>query len=265
MKKKEIDIKDFFIIKWTPIRKCNYKCSFCFHKQNEKDDISNILKNAFNIKEKVINKINDKILISISGGEISLLPLDILIKIFEILKDKKISYIYITTNFSNTPEYYNELNNWCKKNNIIFLLEASFHEEFVSKENFFNKIKLLNFEPVQVQAVVTEKNSSFMKEIKKEYPYIFFEPDFNEEIEKINFVFNDKEKIRYLQRKNNIYFGKKCFQNQIVIKENGNIFNNGCELYKYGNINNSIFIPKKQYFTCNKKECKYCYFQGVKI
>jgi len=260
MMKNNEKLKDLFIIKYQPFTVCNYHCSYCCEKYKKKglnlSDRLQIYQSIKKIKEKIIKKIDENIMIAMSGGEISLLNIDDFINnILEVLKDEKIKYIYIVSNFSRPAKYYNKINDWCKKNNITFLLEASFHEEFISEEDFFNKIEKLNFELLQIQTVVTEKNFSFMKKIKEKHPEVFFEPNIYDEISKIDFSFSEKELQRYSLRKQNAFFGKSCLQNQLVIKENGDIYNNNCKSIYYGNLNSNICIPKKIFITCKKENC----------
>ena len=167
MTKNEINIKDYFVLKWQPMISCNYNCSFCCQKKKKDYNIDNILLNSKLIKEKIIGKINSNILLSMSGGELSIIDINIFLEILDNLYSDKIKIIYITSNFSNSSEYYNQIYKWCLERSIEFLLEISFHEEFTKEETFFNKIKELSFKPCNIQAVVTSKNTSFMKQIKK--------------------------------------------------------------------------------------------------
>lgn len=264
MMKNDIILKNFFIIKWQSFTACNYNCSFCCQNKKNSFDFRRVILDASLIKERIIEKINDQILISVSGGELSILKIEDLIKVLEKLKSEKIKYIYITSNFSNTSEYYNKINDWCKKNNIDFLLEISFHEKMVSEEIFFCKIKQLEFKPIAIQTVVTEENYLFMQELKSRHSEITFEPNIYDDISKIKFDFKSQEKFRYNQRKENIFFQKKCLQNQISIKENGDIYNNNCKLLKYGNLHDKFYLPpKNKYFICTKKACNNSHLQEI--
>jgi sulfatase maturation enzyme AslB (radical SAM superfamily) len=250
-------INNALLVKYQPFLKCNYKCSYCCERhKDESFDKLKIYQSAKKIKEKIIKKIDKDIMLSIIGGEVSLLDIEEFINnVLETLKDEKIKYIYIVSNFSKPAEYYNKINDWCKKNNIIFLLEASFHEEFTSEKDFFNKVKKLNFELLQIQTVVTEKNSEFMKKIKERHPEVFFEPNIYNDISKIDFPFSKLEILRYSQREKNYFFQKKCLQREINIKPNGDVYGN-CKILKYGNINGNVFVPKKEFsITCKKETC----------
>ena len=265
MTKNQINIKDYFILKWQPMVGCNYNCSFCCQKKKKDYNIDNILLNSKLIKEKIIDKINSDILLSMSGGELSIIDINIFLEILNNLYSDKIKIIYITSNFSNSSEYYNKIYKWCFEKNIEFLLEISFHEEFTKEEIFFNKIKELSFKPCNIQAVVTSKNTSFMKQIKERHPEIFFEPNYFELPENIDFDFSNEELKRNKNKHSNENFGKKCFQKQVSVKENGDVYNNNCKLLKYGNLNSNVKIPSKEfYITCSNTKCNYCNVQDTK-
>ena len=262
MRKNRINLKDYFVLKWQPLTKCNYCCSYCYQTNKTNLNVKNIIINSKFIKEKIENKINNKILLSISGGEISILPIKILLNILEILYSQNIQVLYITTNFSKEANYYNIIYEWCKKHNILFLLECSFHEEFTSEKTFFNKIKKLNFEPCQIQAVVTKNNFSYMNSLKKRYSEIFFEPNIYDDLNDIKFDFTLNEAIRFKIRKLNPYFNKFCYQNEVSIKENGDVYNNNCKQIKYGNINNKLILPNFPFsLKCKKEKCPFCHVQ----
>ena len=83
MTKNEINIKDYFVLKWQPMISCNYNCSFCCQKKKKDYNIDNILLNSKLIKEKIIDKINSDILLSMSGGELSIIDINIFLEILE--------------------------------------------------------------------------------------------------------------------------------------------------------------------------------------
>ena len=113
MTKNEINIKDYFVLKWQPMISCNYNCYFCCQKKKKDYNIDNILLNSKLIKEKIIGKINSNILLSMSGGELSIIDINIFLEILNNLYSNKIKIIYITSNFSNSSEYYNKIYKWC--------------------------------------------------------------------------------------------------------------------------------------------------------
>ena len=123
----------------------------------------------------------------------------------------------------------------------------------------------MSFKPCNIQAVVTSKNTSFMKQIKERHPEIFFEPNYFELPENIDFDFSNEELKRNNNKHSNENFGKKCFQKQISVKENGDVYNNNCKLLKYGNLNSNVKIPSKEfYITCSNTKCNYCNVQDTK-
>lgn len=262
MKKNQINLKDYFVLKWQPLTSCNYNCSYCCQKNKTSLNVKNIINNSKLIKEKIANKIDNKILLSISGGEISIIPIKLLLSILETLYNQNIKVVNITTNFFKEVDYYNTIYEWCKNHNILFFLDCSFHEEFISEEVFFNKIKKLNFEPCQIQTVVTKNNYSYMNNLKERHSEIFFEPNIYDDLNDIKFNFTLNETARFKTRKTNPYFNKFCYQNEVSIKENGDIYNNNCKQIKYGNINNKLILPNFPFsLKCKKENCPLCFIQ----
>ena len=134
-----------FNIKWRLSDQCNYRCSYCLRaihndyrsiKQDEKklcktaSDITKMLNNTEWIKKVKIDAI---------GGEPSILDLH---KIFGYLvkNNTKIVNINMTTNLSQSVEYYVTLHKFLADNNIRLSITASYHPEFENMDNYFNKI-----------------------------------------------------------------------------------------------------------------------------
>lgn len=91
---------------WIHItNKCNWFCDYCLadtHNTNEVD---------FSKLTKVINNIKNKSLVSLTGGEVGILPPEKINTIFNILNNKQCD-ICIDTNgtfIENYPEYYNKV------------------------------------------------------------------------------------------------------------------------------------------------------------
>lgn len=125
-------------IKWIVNNSCNYRCSYCFEKDFHKKEIDekNIIKTAYKIKD-FISK-NNLTSIILLGGELFLLEKNIILQILDILKEKKIS-LYIISNFSQKNSIYKEIYNYAKEKFKKVEYKFSFHDEYVTIDNFFKK------------------------------------------------------------------------------------------------------------------------------
>lgn len=98
--------------------------------------------------------------------------------------------------------------------------------------------------------------------VAKKTARYFFEPNVYDDLNDIKFNFTLSEAIRFKTRKINPYFNKFCYQNEISIKENGDVYNNNCKQIKYGNIKSKVILPTFPfYIKCHNKKCHYCHVQ----
>lgn len=159
------------VIKWRCTYACNFHCSYCYQDKNCVKDIGNI--NHFEIAEKINDLISQNsfktVELMLIGGECSLLPLpDIIAKI------KGLTHLHLTSNFSQTVEFYNQLGQQVKN----FELCLSFHSEYFSAEDFINKAlkldKNINLFVEMVQNVETDSANRKLIELCKNnnIPYI---------------------------------------------------------------------------------------------
>lgn len=128
-------------VKWRMTDICNYSCSYCVRaKTLEEYDAEKI--NAENEELKsVAQKINalleksdfKNIKIDLIGGEVTLLNLPL---ILDAISTEKVKEYNITTNFSQSAEYYIQL---AKK--IPLSMTASLHEQNADLNVFFEKAK----------------------------------------------------------------------------------------------------------------------------
>lgn len=181
--KKIIDRKKEFFFSWMLFKHCNYNCSYCLEKnlirdKKSIDELKKIADKIYYIYSKNLFKFD---CLSLLGGEISLLNLEdfkYIFNNFNNIQDLKLEYI---TNFSADNNYYLELVKFFNIKEII--LKLSLHTEFISIEDFFKKILLLNFllqknninnVKIKIEYVLTKNNCknidkiiSWYKKIKK--------------------------------------------------------------------------------------------------
>ena len=153
-------------IKWIVNYNCNYNCSYCFERDFHKKDISvnNIIETAYKIKS-FIDK-NNLTSIILLGGEFFLLDEKIIFKILNILKNKKLN-LYIITNFSKENSVYKKIYELAKENFNKFEYKFSFHDEYITINNFFNKVEDFLKENkevnVKLQFTLTNKTEKFLQ------------------------------------------------------------------------------------------------------
>ena len=201
---------------WEMFYNCNNNCSYCFQRERKNNkipiDVNKLKETSFKIKDFIIkNKID---IISLAGGEISILKNEDLKQIINNFVDIDNLEICIITNFSRNIEYYSILTkNFTKK--ISFSL--SYHEKDI--KSFFDKVEnFIKCSPnadvsinyVMENRLETKKFFYFFNRLNKKYKalklhlIIKMQPLYNEE--KNNFFGFDrnKEKIFELLNDKNI-------------------------------------------------------------
>jgi organic radical activating enzyme len=153
-------------LKWIVTNKCNYNCSYCFEKNFKSIELSNedLFLTANKINEFMkINNLNSLILL---GGELFLLDTNIILKLLEILKGKK---LYIITNFFQDNLLYKKVADFSKDNFSFFEYKFSFHDEYISLKDFFNKIddfkKICNCN-IKAQFTLDERTEKLLSEFE---------------------------------------------------------------------------------------------------
>ena len=169
---------DMFVLKWRLTEWCNYRCSYCL--RAEKKMISNIndTRNK-DADEKVVletapevNRILDEIAvpvkINIIGGETTFLNLK---SIFSKITSKYFKKVNITTNFSNSLNYYIDLLHYLYERDIELSLTTSLHNEYVKIEDFVKKVSVfkkeayeLGMRKIKIEFVVAESNIGLVEE-----------------------------------------------------------------------------------------------------
>lgn len=270
---------------------CNYKCSYCIQKTHNslKPSDQNILHSTEELIQQIINgPLNTAFLqprkVQLIGGEISFLDLvnDIM---SPFLKSKiNVESYLIISNFSAPIKNYKKIIDFVSQNNINLSLHLSFHEEFISYENFFKKFEELNNYcknnsniKLSIEMVVTLENLELAKKIKElysnKYKIIFDKNRFESKNEVDNFLTSDDavktfditfKSGRKLSYKKTSFFkaiGNSNFPSKGFICEK-RIYN-----LKFDTCKNKLQVACKQApdqfenILCNQEYCSLCNFK----
>lgn len=235
-----------FVYQWEMTKYCNYNCSYCYQKETHEKEFPNIenLKNcaidiADMLKRHKTNKLKQ---LSLIGGEVSVLPLD------EIIKPiiSQIDILNIVSNGSGNLEKVIKLVLDSNKKIIIVL---SFHEEFTTIEKFISKANILkekfgnnkNFS-INVILVVTNTNYKLIQEAAKKLDDNNISFDIQPERHDLNLSVTDEEakKILFINE-------KECKRRRCVVTD----MNDDKKEY----INKGTFLLDTQNFTFYGAHC----------
>jgi hypothetical protein len=140
---------------------------------------------------RIINELPGNVKLDLIGGEVSLMNLHLLLETLYKQCGDKLKRINITTNMSQSSEYYNDLTELCYQYNSEIGITCSWHSEFVSLEDFiekFSKIKSpTNQKGIRIECVSRVNNQDDIKKLieiceKNGYSY-FIERDLTAPIE----------------------------------------------------------------------------------
>lgn len=166
-----VDLDPFFVIKWRMTGACNYNCSYCVRKEQDKRFHFNKDICIERLKEAAgyIKPITDRpIKLDLIGGEVSILPLvDILSNV------PKFDRIQITTNLSQPVEYYNSLYDFIHSRGAELSITASFHYEYTSLDDFLTKCSKIKADIFACEMVSTKDNQDLVREFIKKCPYYY--------------------------------------------------------------------------------------------
>ena len=135
------------VVKWRLTDCCNYRCSYCIRyawsrKPQDLDMLEEDNRLAMKLIPEIARIIKDmpgKVKLDLIGGEVSLLSLEnILEGIFKITGDK-LYRVNLTTNMCKSAEYYTNLCDLVHSFGAELGITCSWHPEFCSFENFFEK------------------------------------------------------------------------------------------------------------------------------
>lgn len=152
---------DLFNINWVLGRYCNYSCSYCwpYAHTNKKDyrDFSVIKRTIDDIFKQAGDRNYHKFYFSFSGGEPTFHPN--FLEILEYIGSSNIR-MNITSNCSRSLEWFKELTDICKRFSQV-TITASFHPEFAKREEFLQKIKLLEQGGINAPVNIVMLNNHF--------------------------------------------------------------------------------------------------------
>lgn len=141
---------------------CNYKCEYCFQRDLEKKDADinkclEVAKNIWKVKP-YMDKIGvTTVSFTLMGGETTLYP--VIAFLTEAKKHIKINAVTIITNVS-MPNKVLEIHEYCKNNDIVFAISASYHASQTSVFQYIENIQTLQKAefPITPYAVVNNQN-----------------------------------------------------------------------------------------------------------
>lgn len=287
-------------IKWRLTDICNYQCSYCIRKQfgtsnntKLKEDVARIEKASLEVA-RIIKELPGYVKLDLIGGEVSLFNLHkILTNMFELCGDK-LKRINITTNMSQSTEYYNDLVNLCDSYGSEIGITCSWHSEFISLEDFiekFDKIKSPNQKGIRIECVSRINNTKEIEKLvnickNKNYSY-FIEKDLtasSEEKESLIAESSSSKKDRYkvvyengeqeFYKARNHFLTSKACDSKIFIESKGYYCSRDydyvyIEIDKHMGRNNEIancktiqdikdFHPLKTPIRCQNTYCTLC-------
>lgn len=156
-------------IKWRLTDLCNYQCSYCIRKKtvsidNKKSMSENwdrIVKTIPDVA-RIIKELPGFVKLDLIGGECTIFNLHyILEELFKICGEK-LKRINLTTNMSQSADYYNDLTELCHKYNSEIGITCSWHYQFCSMDDFLAKFSQIksptNQKGIRVEAVSLTNN-----------------------------------------------------------------------------------------------------------
>jgi MoaA/NifB/PqqE/SkfB family radical SAM enzyme len=268
-------------IKWIVNNNCNYNCSYCFEKDFHKKDINidSIIKTAYKVKE-FIDK-NNLTSIILLGGELFLLDEEVIFKILNILKNKKLN-LYIITNFSKENFIYKKVYDFAKENFNKVEYKFSFHDEYITIKDFFNKVEdFLNENKsakVKLQFTLLNRTEKYLQDFLNNVNTLKSKGyDVSEHIEKAYFFENDRKEISFSNTKTKLLKTFDINRKKILAEElfkNGPLDNYGANCYQpffhlennilyshcYGRVITNDFLNYESEminnnFVCNRHSC----------
>lgn len=156
-------------IKWRLTTWCNFRCSYCIQwwgKKDEKTDFDHLLATAKEVN-RLIESSPRPVKLYLLGGEVTWYDLE---KLVAAIPSKKLAKIAITTNFSNSTDYYVSLANYLHGRDVKLGLCCSLHKEFVKPTSFIQKAaevkRRTNLDAIKVEFVINPQTEELANEIK---------------------------------------------------------------------------------------------------
>jgi len=252
----------FSTIKWRLTDCCNYNCSYCVRKylmankldMNFKEDKLKVMRSV-NEVARIIKELPGNVKLDLIGGEVSLFDLhSILDDLFKSC-GSKLYRVNITTNMSESAEYYNDLTQLCYSYGSEIGITCSWHSDFVSLEDFIAKFSQIksptNQKGIRIECVSREDNQEDVKKLIRicddnNFTY-FIEKDINfinyANMELIN-VSSKAKKPRYkvvYEDGTERLFGSR---NEFLAKDNENFLVSTLKSYYCTRDYNYVYIEK---------------------
>ena len=155
------------VINYRITEKCNYKCPYCWYKGRDFDSIdgdlysiNNVLNNLKFVIDYYVER-EKRVFLFLTGGEPSIYPLSFYNNLFEIIAEKKIEKITLSTNFSADPSWFIGFAEKCKGNTFLEI-KAAYHTSGCSIREYIDKIKLVKDSVDRFMAHFTFDDNNFI-------------------------------------------------------------------------------------------------------
>ena len=156
-------------IKWRLTTWCNYRCSYCIQwwgKKDEKTDFDHLLATA-----KEVNRLIDSsprpVKLYLLGGEVTWYDLE---KLVAAIPSKNLAKIAITTNFSNSTDYYVSLARYLHGRGVKLGLCCSLHKEYVKAAEFVRKAaevkRQTGLDAIKVELVINPQTEALADQVR---------------------------------------------------------------------------------------------------
>lgn len=288
--------KPYKIINWKLTKWCNYRCQYCISLRNSNKNTDNDfpkyedLSKSADILNKLIEDQNDNVEIQLIGGEVTWLPIKRLIT--EHLTSKKIIRIKITSNMSQSYDWWVDFSNFCKEKNILLDILGSMHPSQIKDiNNFVKNIVFLSNERPKNTAVTAVFNNDNIDDLLSKFKLIEdngYKGRFSIGIERqkgnviVNLTDENKKKLEKYTAKN-LAFTVELKNGEILninkadlIMNFGQDFNSfNCEASRFQFKNNKLYICVCKGSTvevdslnmkpviCNQNVCSLCFVGRV--
>ena len=280
--------KNEITINWVMLWKCNFRCIYCQTYLNtnalEFQPLETI-KECFHDLVEQLKKNNDKINLTLTGGEPSIYPNFFeLVKFFSEMTDR----VTICTNLSFDVKKFHDI---CKDFKDKINIHPTFHPSCIKIEEFMNNMNIVKscfqcsivnvvcdkYNMKKINNIVQQLNNNGIKVNLLPFKYTTNKIKETEKIEKENIshleiLNNDEEltKIEKIQEKQSLNlseyesgkkspFGKKCLTGYkfFQIFPNGNIRRCSMDNTYLGNIFDKDYHLYTEIQTCKQQTCRY--------
>lgn len=288
-----------FTIHWKLTEWCNYRCEYCFQRDNDRTwrDYATVCSAADKINA-FIDKINKPTKLFLIGGEVTYYDLIDLLE--KHLTSRNIFKINLTTNLSKDLEFFQNLKNYCLSRNIELMLTASMHlsqikniDEFIDKcvslncginsvlgnDNAVNLLSVLqklvdrNYDLSRVDILFDQNEQGNRSDTcLQTYRYWLDQlKEYNGNAYRVKLVDGSERLVSRAELKTNIsdFIGIKC-KGYLRVMHNNKVKTGACGSHNtkltiddLAKINNEFELDKLLTVTCNTANCPICVFQKM--